>query len=196
MAEVGGGRKQPLWFSPALDQLQLIGVCALEVPNEQCLLFPTVRCSANQPNIRTSPLGHPVGGNRLHRGRNAHLRCATGTYLSQVAKPVPSRGRHRLGQDQDRAQELCLDWGSAPRVRNNQQHPSAKATKLSSSSNTLIQTILEPFTNITCTWNRTLISVQYEVLLPIPAIILSPLLPEDFCNTHIPNRQEKSYSTI
>lgn len=39
MAEVGGGRKQPLWFSPALDQLQLIGVCALEVPNEQVCSF-------------------------------------------------------------------------------------------------------------------------------------------------------------
>lgn len=109
-------------------------ISTLLVINNRCCSLAAVWCSANKPNLWASPLGHPPRRNWLHRGRNVDLRCTAGTYLVQVAKPVSSRGRHKLRQEQARGQASSSLWIGVYSLRNNTEHPSTRPTTFSSST--------------------------------------------------------------
>lgn len=93
-----------------------------------------VACSTT-PCASTRSTSRPAGLSCWRRSTAPRRRCSSSPRCRHVpspgAKPAPSRGR--LGHSP--GQELCLHWGCALGVRNNQQHPSTKATEFSRCTN-------------------------------------------------------------
>lgn len=119
----------------------------------------TTRCGSTKYTNR------PAGPSCWRRSIAQRKKCSSLLRYRHVLEPScktcslkrQAQVRTRLGQSP--GQELCLDWGSALGVRNNQEHPSAKAIRLNSSTNAIIYTIMEIFTNTLCTQTVTVISV-------------------------------------